>query len=100
MQVEEERIEKLADFQEAALRQALRFPAVRRVVYSTCSVHARENEAVVAAVLPQAAHLGFLLQVRPSCHQHLRNHVCSTFGLLGLVGCMNLSGVCSPSWSV
>ncbi len=44
---EGERLEKLAAFQEEALRHALRFPALRRLVYSTCSVHERENEAVL-----------------------------------------------------
>ncbi len=58
-----ERLDRLANFQEAALRHALRFPALQRLVYSTCSVHERENEAVVAAVLPEAKELGFRLQV-------------------------------------
>jgi putative methyltransferase len=51
---EEERIKDLAVFQTKIITHALRFPAVRRVTYSTCSVHAEENEAVVAAIL--AAH--------------------------------------------
>ena len=63
VQAEEERVGKLTDFQEAALRHALHFPALRRLVYSTCSVHERENEAVVAAVLPEAKELGFRLRV-------------------------------------
>jgi 25S rRNA (cytosine2278-C5)-methyltransferase len=50
----ESRVEQLARFQAAALKQALRFPAAERVAYSTCSVHARENEAVVAEVLADA----------------------------------------------
>jgi 25S rRNA (cytosine2278-C5)-methyltransferase len=46
------RLERLASFQEAALAHALAaFPAAVRVTYSTCSVHVRENEAVVARVL-------------------------------------------------
>lgn len=57
----DDRIEQLARFQEAALRHALRFPALRRLVYSTCSVHVRENEEVVRAVMPEAQELGFQL---------------------------------------
>ena len=45
------RIQSLAAFQTSALAHALRFPRVQRVSYSTCSVHAAENERVVAAVL-------------------------------------------------
>lgn len=48
------RLEQLARFQAAALKHALRFPACERVSYSTCSVHRRENEAVVAEVLLDA----------------------------------------------
>eukprot|EP00897_Mesotaenium_endlicherianum_P009684 jgi/Mesen1/8744/ME000052S08166 len=58
---EEERVEQLARFQQAALLHALSFPAAERVVYSTCSVHQRENEDVVAAVLPHARAQGFQL---------------------------------------
>ena len=36
------------------LRAALSWPSVREVVYSTCSVHCAENEAVVAAALETA----------------------------------------------
>ena len=56
-----DRVEALARFQEAALRHALSFPSAERVVYSTCSVHARENELVVAAVLAHAERLGWRL---------------------------------------
>ena len=48
---EASRVERLAAFQEAALRHALSFPAVARVTYSTCSVHARENEQARAPPL-------------------------------------------------
>ena len=63
-------MEALAAFQEAALRHALRFPAARRVAYSTCSLHARENERVVAAVLEEARALGFELEAAlPGWHR-------------------------------
>lgn len=66
----DERVEALAAFQEAALRHALRFPALQRLVYSTCSVHARENEEVVAAVLSDAQAAGFeLADPFPSWHR-------------------------------
>ena len=46
------RLDRLASFQEVALTHALSsFPAATRVTYSTCSVHVRENEAVVATAL-------------------------------------------------
>ena len=45
------RLEKLCRFQTNALCHALEFPNVRRVVYSTCSIHREENEDVVAAAL-------------------------------------------------
>ena len=46
-----DRIEKLASFQTKLLRHALSFPCVKRVAYSTCSVHKRENEEVVMEIL-------------------------------------------------
>lgn len=48
---EEGRLEHLARFQTMAIKQAMRFPKVKAVVYSTCSIHERENEAVVQDVL-------------------------------------------------
>lgn len=56
--------------QEAALLHALQFPALQRLVYSTCSIHQRENEDVVAAVLPAAAAAGFrLVDPFPAWHR-------------------------------
>lgn len=49
-----DRVPRLAAFQSTALRHALTFPAAVRVVYSTCSVHEEENEAVVAAARASA----------------------------------------------
>ncbi|KAG5883733.1 hypothetical protein JTB14_024234 [Gonioctena quinquepunctata] len=46
------RLEKLTGFQIKILRSALtKFPGVKRVVYSTCSVYPEENEDVVRQVL-------------------------------------------------
>eukprot|EP00850_Spirogloea_muscicola_P023636 SM000373S13618 [mRNA] locus=s373:46324:50619:- [translate_table: standard] len=56
-----QRLENLGNFQEKALRHALSFPSVERVVYSTCSVHQRENEDVVAAVLSPSSDTSFKL---------------------------------------
>ncbi|KAL7279085.1 hypothetical protein ACG7TL_006923 [Trametes sanguinea] len=42
-----ERLNKLAAFQLKMIRHAMTFPSVQRIVYSTCSVHAVENEHVV-----------------------------------------------------
>ncbi|TBU55314.1 S-adenosyl-L-methionine-dependent methyltransferase [Dichomitus squalens] len=46
-----ERLNKLAAFQLKMIRHAMAFPSVQRIVYSTCSVHAVENEHVVRQAL-------------------------------------------------
>ena len=58
----DERVGKLAQFQARALSHALKFPSAERVSYSTCSVHALENELVVKEVMPEALKLGYTLE--------------------------------------
>ena len=45
------RLEALSAFQLTLLLHALAFPAARKITYSTCSVHAEENERVVLRAL-------------------------------------------------
>ena len=45
------RLEALSSFQLLLLLHSFRFPAARKVTYSTCSVHTQENEDVVMAAL-------------------------------------------------
>jgi putative methyltransferase len=48
---EADRLQSLSNFQCMILRHAMKFPNMKRVVYSTCSVHKQENEEVVRQVL-------------------------------------------------
>jgi putative methyltransferase len=48
---EQERLNKLADFQITAIQHAFTFPNLKRLIYSTCSVHKIENEEVVKLAL-------------------------------------------------
>lgn len=50
---EQARLASLASFQLRCLNHALRFPSLKHLVYSTCSIHKQENEEVVAACLQQ-----------------------------------------------
>lgn len=45
------RLEKLSTFQLRLLQHAMSFPAAERITYSTCSIHAEENEHVVTKAL-------------------------------------------------
>ncbi|KAH8100930.1 S-adenosyl-L-methionine-dependent methyltransferase [Cristinia sonorae] len=48
---QESRLNKLSGFQLMMIKHAMKFPSVERIVYSTCSIHAVENEYVVRAAL-------------------------------------------------
>ncbi|KAK2945646.1 putative S-adenosyl-L-methionine-dependent methyltransferase [Blattamonas nauphoetae] len=50
-QAEAERVSRLAGLQLRLLRHVAEFPSLRVLVYSTCSVHEKENEEVVGAFL-------------------------------------------------
>lgn len=45
------RLTALAGFQLTLLKRAFTFPAARKIVYSTCSIHAAENEGVTVRAL-------------------------------------------------
>ncbi|KAG8832406.1 hypothetical protein FRC17_001387 [Serendipita sp. 399] len=47
----DERLKRLARFQLKMIRHAMKFPSLQRLVYSTCSIHATENEHVVLQAL-------------------------------------------------
>lgn len=63
---ENDRLLKLAGFQFKIVKHALSFPAARFVVYSTCSIHAIENEHVVERLLldPAVRHRGWRVRSR------------------------------------
>ncbi|XP_031447835.1 probable 28S rRNA (cytosine-C(5))-methyltransferase [Phasianus colchicus] len=61
-----ERLQALAGFQRRVLSHALRFPALQRLAYSTCSVHREENEDVVHAVLQEQGSAFRLVNAFPS----------------------------------
>lgn len=50
---EQARLASLASFQLRCLNHGLRFPRLKRLVYSTCSIHRQENEEVITACLKQ-----------------------------------------------
>ncbi|KAK7884091.1 hypothetical protein WMY93_027214 [Mugilogobius chulae] len=50
------RLSSLAAFQLKCLKHALSFPCLKRLVYSTCSIHRQENEDVVSSCLQDNTH--------------------------------------------
>ncbi|ORX38495.1 S-adenosyl-L-methionine-dependent methyltransferase [Kockovaella imperatae] len=63
-----ERLEKLASFQLQMILHAFKFPSVKRIVYSTCSIHPEEDEQVVQRALssPLARKNSWILAQRSS----------------------------------
>jgi putative methyltransferase len=63
---EQERLRNLSAFQSSMIDHAMQFPSLRRIVYSTCSVHHEENEEVVVRALesPIAKSRGWKLAPR------------------------------------
>lgn len=60
------RLEALSKFQLELLIHAFKFPSARKITYSTCSIHAEENELVVQQALdhPVAKERGWRIQKR------------------------------------
>ncbi|KAJ3183163.1 putative 28S rRNA (cytosine-C(5))-methyltransferase [Gaertneriomyces sp. JEL0708] len=46
-----DRLTSLSTFQMKAIRHGLSFPSLKKLVYSTCSIHREENEDVVQSIL-------------------------------------------------
>ncbi|KAL4221627.1 putative 28S rRNA (cytosine-C(5))-methyltransferase [Mactra antiquata] len=61
----DKRLEQLSKFQISIVKHALSFPNVRRVVYSTCSIHEQENELVVEEVYSKFSDKFDVVEVMP-----------------------------------
>ncbi|CAF0995406.1 unnamed protein product [Adineta ricciae] len=78
--IDEERLERLAALQIRMITYALtNFPKIKRLTYSTCSIHRQENEDVVETILDQFSdqfQLVDFLPNWPSRGQTERTHAC------------------------
>ena len=70
------RLSKLANLQVMILKHALKFPSLKRVAYSTCSIFVEENEAVVEEVLKQHGDQFKLVNVLPTWERRTMNDKC------------------------
>ena len=75
-----DRLNGIARFQIAIILHALRFPALEKLVYSTCSVNMEENEDVVAKVL-SSHRLGGQWKLAPAMAKWHRRGIASESGL-------------------
>ncbi|KAE8451305.1 hypothetical protein EG329_004470 [Mollisiaceae sp. DMI_Dod_QoI] len=68
------RLEALSKFQLELLLHAFKFPAARKITYSTCSIHAEENEEVIQKALdhPVAKERGWRILKRDEQIRGLR----------------------------
>ncbi|TTK47657.1 putative 28S rRNA (cytosine-C(5))-methyltransferase [Bagarius yarrelli] len=55
-----ERLKALAAFQLHCLNHALKFPKLKQLIYSTCSIHSQENEDVVSLCLEKNPDFGLV----------------------------------------
>ena len=83
------RLEALSAFQLKLLLNAFRFPRAKKIIYSTCSIHAEENEHVVVKALnsPLAQQRGWRIlrrddQVSGMKAWDIRGHLAECEGLL------------------
>ncbi|CAL1537409.1 unnamed protein product [Lymnaea stagnalis] len=73
---DKKRLETLKLFQISILKHAFRFPNVKRVVYSTCSVHEEENEQVVEEILSHVSDYFKCVHIFPewACHRGIAGY--------------------------
>lgn len=68
-QSDRHRLLQLSRFQIKILKHAASFPSLHRLVYSTCSIHAQENELVVQEILKSCPHLRIVEGILPEWHR-------------------------------